>query len=183
MKRPEIRFLLVAGLIFILLGFLFLLWNLGGLELLIDYTPLIPTLFGLMIIIRFYLNRRKSKARYLFLGYFLFLVSGLVLFANIFWPEDQGPWVARLWPLFLGLTGLSFVPVAFNYRYSKRISLLIPSWVLLVLSFLVLIFSLEWVDIGFAAFVGRWWPVFLLILGGSLVLAYWLHRYASREEG
>ncbi len=182
MKHSGTRLMFVLGIVFILAGFVLLLWNLGGVELLFDLGGVIPLVLGLVLIVRFYRNRARAKARFLFLGYMLVFVSALILLANNFWPDENGPWIDRLWPLFVGFTGLSFIPVAFNYHHGKRINLLIPSWVLLVLSFLALVFSLEWVNIGLAAFVGRWWPVFLLILGGSLVLAYWLHRYSNKGD-
>jgi hypothetical protein len=178
----KFRALLFLGIAFLVLGFIALLINIGGLELLGGLWAILPLSFGLVLVIIFYIRPKRLKNRFLFLGVWLTQISLFTLLVNIFWPEEWGAWILKLWPIYVSLTGLSFIPVAFQYKYRKRISLLIPAWVLLMLSLIVLLFSLDFVNMSLAAFVGRWWPIFFLILGGSLIIAYWFQRYGSKGD-
>lgn len=175
---PRVSF--VLGLALSVIGSLALLATLGGLPLLGDLWPLAPLAAGIVLVARHYAKTPRPKARYLFLGFVLGLNALLILAANLFWPESSGPWLARLWPLFVTLTVASVFPAALTLEYRKRINLLIPAWVLLALSVVILVFSLEWVDVPLTVFVSRWWPLVLLILGGSLMLASWLQRTNQR---
>lgn len=185
MRKRAVAAMLVSGIGFSALSVLLLLWNLGGPEVFTVSWPSVPLALGLILVLYSLYRPRRFRAVGLFVGMMASLAGAITLLARALWPPAWGFWLSRLWPLYVGALGLSLVPVALVYRNRRRFSFLIPAWVLMVLSFLFLLFSLEWVEGGLASFTARWWPVVLLLLGGILILASWYQRSTggnSREE-
>ena len=71
----------------------------------------------------------------------------------------------RIWPVFMTIAGLSLLVYGFTKRRHHRAVLLVPATVIVLLSLVFLLFSLDMVGISFIDFVGRWWPTLLVVLG------------------
>ena len=168
--------LLVGGVAIFLAGGVRLLWNLGYLPQPGRLWPVPVVLVGLFFLYMAWPRGRSDQwiipGMVLTLGGIVFLLMNTVLSAQS---------LARIWPAFMLVTGLSLVPYGYRKRGSARIAIIIPA---LFISFLALVFfpfSLHRTGGGFAAFVRQWWPVIPVILGIALVVSFFSARRPSSK--
>lgn len=179
-RRKHPRFpnkILVVGFVVFLLGGVLLLWNLGFLPGLGRLWPLAPMLLGAFLLYMVYL--RGIRDRFSLLGMFLTL-GGLqfLLLNTVFQAQD----LVKVWPSFMLVAGLSLVPFGLKRKGNARAALLVPAAFLSVLALLFFPFSLGRMGISLTAFVGRWWPVILILSGLSLMTAYFWKKRTSKRK-
>lgn len=174
MLRDRVRSAaLVSGLVLTALGLLLLLWPGGTLEVLARWWPTALTATGAVFLYQaLWGNRRPS----LLFGGLLFVLTGffiLLLSTGILPPNLH---LKELWPVFLGIVGVSLIPYGARYRRTVRVTLVVPGIILLVLMVVFLLFSLQVVRQSFADFVIAWWPLLLVFMGLVLMVGGGVRR-------
>jgi hypothetical protein len=173
-RTPSPRYpnkLLVAGVAVLLAGGLLLLWNLGYLPEPGGLWPVPVILAGLVFLYMAWPQGRSDRwiipGMVLTLGGCVFLLMNTVL---------SGQSIARIWPAFMLVTGLSLVPYGYSKRGGARTALVIPGIFISCLAILFLIFSLRRPGGSLVPFVRQWWPLVLVILGLALVVSFFSGR-------
>ncbi len=179
MKRnprfPDKR--LVIGIILTVLGAVLLLRTTGYLP-----TPGIvwPVIFlALGIFLLYLVLIRKASEHYLFLGLVLTLGGAFFVLRNTVIPPVS---MARIWPVFMLIIGLSMIPYGLRLRAHSRVAIIVPGIAITALSLLFLPFSLGLAGIGFRRFVIIWWPVLIVLLGIFMIYSHF-RRSGRNPEG
>ncbi len=140
------------GIALVILGALFLIFNLSNLSLR-DLWPVIFIALGLYFVVLFAIDRKDYGV---LMPASIFLVMG----AMFQYCQIEGWWMMRvLWPLFLVGPGLGFFLL---YYFGKRESgLLIPGYILTGLGVLFILIESE-----------GWylWPILLIVAGAIMLL-------------
>ena len=161
MEKKKISYkFLIGGLFFVLFGSCLLLWTTEYLSLLGSLLPAVLLFFGSFLIYLIFI--RGIKDIYVFPAVIMILFGIFLLFQKKILPSGE---ILKVWPLFMTAFGAALFVFAFRVKGGNRIKLLVPSSTLIVLSFIFLPFSLGIVNISFAQFVVKWWPVHFLVLG------------------
>jgi chromate transport protein ChrA len=167
---------LIAGVVGILVGGVLMLWNFGYLPQLARLWPVPVIIVGLVFLYMAWPRRRSDNwiipGMVLTLGGIVFLLVNTVL-------EPQS--LARIWPAFMLVTGISLIPYGFRKKGSARIAIIIPGLFISCLAVLFFPFSLHHESGGFASFVAQWWPMILVILGIALIVSYFSVRRPSSK--
>jgi len=89
--------------------------------------------------------------------------------------------VERTWPVFMVITGLSLLAWGLRLKPRARTPIIVPGLFIAALGRLLAPFSLQRHPGSLAAFVGRWWPLALLVIGLVLVASYFSTRKPNRK--
>jgi hypothetical protein len=168
---------LVVGFAAFLTGGILLLWNLGYLPGLALLWPLGPLLIGMFVLYRAYL--RGGRDRFLLPWMFLTLYGLQFLLLNTVF---QALSLARVWPSFMFVAGISLMPFAMRRKGNARVGLLVPALFLCLLAILFFPFSLGRVGFSLVQFVGRWWPAILILAGLSLMTGFFVKKRTSKPQ-
>ncbi len=174
MTRPGPRYpnkLLVAGVAIVLAGGLLLLWNLGYLPQPGRLWPVLVILAGLVSLYMAWPRGRSD--RWIIPGMILTLGGCVVLLMN---TVLSGQSLARIWPAFMLVTGLSLIPYGYRKHGGARTAIVIPAIFISCLALLFFPFSLRRSEGGLVAFVQQWWPMVLVILGVALLVSFFSSR-------
>jgi len=163
--------LLVIGVAVLLAGGLLLLWNLGYLPQPGGLWP-VPVIVAGLVLLYMAWPRERSD-RWIIPGMVLTLGGGVVLLMN---TVLSGQSLARIWPAFMLVTGLSLVPYAYRKRGGARTAIVIPAIFISCLALLFLSFSLRRPGGSLVALVRRWWPMVLVIIGIALLVSFFSVR-------
>jgi hypothetical protein len=158
--------LAIIGVFFILVGGVLLLWTAGYLHRFVSLWPLAPVILGLVLL--YFRVFRSGPDYYVFIGTGLVLTGLLLMLVTIVVPVE----LSRIWPLFMTVIGVAFLAYGFRKQGASRVTFTVPGGAMTLLSLIFLPFSLELVSADFAAFVGVWWPVLLVIMGLALIVAH-----------
>ncbi len=171
--------LLLLGTTLFIVGGSVLLGNLGEFSTVRALWPITFVVLGLFILYLVYIQ--GVSERYIFPGMFCTLGGVFFLLLNTVISETD---MARIWPIFMTIAGVSIVPYGYKKRGNKRIALLIPSFAIIGLSFLFLPFSLNIAGITFMKFVILFWPIVLMIMGVVLVVVNFMkNKKDTQREG
>jgi hypothetical protein len=168
---------LVAGFVVFLAGGVLLLWNLGYLPKMGRLWPMVPLLLGLFLLYRVYLL--GGRDRYILPGMLLTLCGLQFLLLNTLFQSQS---LARVWPSFMLVAGISIVPFAMRRKGNARIALLVPALFISLLAVLFFPFSLGWMDVRLRDFVGRWWPMILILVGMATMAAFFIRKRISKPQ-
>ena len=110
-------------------------------------------------------------------AYFGYVVPGVLLTLGgvlltlhaAFFPRVP---LDRFWPLFMTIAGISLISYGRRLETNRRVAVVVPGTVIVILSFLFLPFSLELITQKFAEVVSTWWPVLFLVLSAALFGEY-----------
>jgi hypothetical protein len=178
-KRRKARYpnkLLVAGVTVALAGGVLMLWNFGYLPQPGRLWPVPVILVGLFFLYMAWPRRKSDRwiipGMVLTLGGIVFLLMNTVLAAQS---------LARIWPAFMLVTGLSLVPYGFRRKGSARTAVVVPGLFISLLAILFFPFSLHHADGGFGQFVRQWWPMILVISGVLLIVSFFTVRRPSSK--
>ncbi len=162
--------LLILGAGILVAGGVLLLWTLGYIP---QFGPLwpLPVMLGGLVLLYLAYPRGWSE-RWIIPGMVLSLGGLVLLLVNTVLKQEG---LARVWPLFMLVTGLSLIPYGFKKKAGARVAILVPAVFLAALSLVFLGFSLR-PGGGFTAFVGQWWPVILMMLGLALLVSFFTTR-------
>mgnify|MGYP006265933789 CR=1 FL=1 len=162
---------LVWSMVFILLGFVLLLWTLGAVPGLSSLWPLIPLLGGLAFLYMGML--RDGSESYVLVGMILALGGLFVLLSNTVLSTVA---LERTWPVFMTIAGISLFVYALRIPGESRLTLTVPSIALILLSGIFLSFSLDLVDRDFVRVVAMWWPILFVLFGLVLLIIHFVRR-------
>ncbi len=158
MPRPRTAQFLAPLLI--LIGVLLTLENFQLIGAVSAHWPLLLLVLGVGFLMLFY-QRQRSDTVLLWLGSFLMILA-LFCYYLTFTGWSQLSW---LWPIFLGIVGLSFLALGIDTR--KRVYLYFAGGFSALFVILMLVFSVS----------TRLWPMSFVIFGLSLlVLEYSLNK-------
>ena len=179
MKRPTTRYpnkLLVIGAAALVAGAVLLMANLGSFPLPASLWPLALIAVGLVFLYLAYIRGRSS--RYILPG--MLLTLGGLFFLLV---ETVIGWEAldRAWPAFVLITGLSLLAWGLRLKPKARTAIIVPGLFIAALGVLLFPFSLQRQRGTFAAFVGRWWPLVLVVIGLVLVASFFSTRKPNRK--
>ena len=168
--------LLVTGVTVGLAGGLLMLWNLGYLPQASLLWPVAVILTGLVFL---YLAwpRRKSD-RWIIPGMVLTLGGIVFLLMNTVLRSQE---LARIWPAFMLITGVSLVPYGLRKQGSARTAILVPGLFICLLALLFFPFSLRRTGGDFTSFVRQWWPMILVVLGAGLIVSFFSTRRPNKK--
>jgi hypothetical protein len=161
MPRPRTAQFLSPLLI--LIGVLVTLENFQLIGAVSAHWPLLLIVLGLGFLMLFY-QRQRSDAVLLWLGSFLTILAAFCYYLNFTsWAR-----LARLWPIFLGIVGLSFLALGLDTR--RRLYLYFAGSFIALFVILMLVFTVS----------TRLWPMSFVVFGVSLlVLEYSLNKAKS----
>lgn len=151
--------LLFLAAIMMAVGALLTLENLGLLHGVSRHWPLFLLILGSGFLL-LYRSRQAGDAAMLWLGSFILLLGAFCYFLNF----TSWRLLGRLWPVFLGLAGLSFLAVGVARR-SMVFHLLATALVGLFTVF-TLVFAVSM----------KLWPTSLVVFGASLLMLDYMRR-------
>ncbi len=166
--------LLVAGVGVLVAGGVILLWNLGYLPQPGKLWPVAVIVVGLFFLYMAW--PRGHSDQWIIPGMVLTLGGVVFLLVNTVLNEGS---LARIWPAFMLVTGVSLIPYGFRKRGAARTAIVIPAIFISALALLFLPFSLRRTGGGFVAFVQQWWPLILVFLGIALIVSFFSTRRPS----
>jgi len=159
---------LMPGLVLIALGAWFLAGSLGlRLPALSDLWPIFPLGFGLVCLGQYFMEGRQNHGL-IFTGVSSTLV-GALFFAITLGPLDWGD-LGRLWPVFIIISGLSFV--AQWLVQPRERGLLLPGLSALAVGGVLLLFTLNLLGGAVGQLATQLWPVLLIVAGIGLLVSY-----------
>ena len=158
MPRPRTAQFLSPLLI--LIGVLVTLENFQLIGAVSAHWPLLLIILGTGFLMLFF-QRQRSDAVLLWLGSFLTILAAFCYYLNFTsWAR-----LARLWPIFLGIVGLSFLVLGLNTR--RPLYLYFAGAFIALFVILMLVFTVS----------TRLWPMSFVVFGLSLlVLEYSLNK-------
>jgi MFS family permease len=179
MKKNNQRFpqkLLVIGILLLIIGGVLLLQSLGYFSF-GDSWPLPFLVAGLVLLYLVYFKGMSTQ--YILPG--MILALGGLFFFLLYTPLIPEKSLARIWPAFMVITGLSLIPYALKKRERTRIGIIISAIAMILLAALFFLFSLHITEIGFREFVFRWWPLIIIVIGLGLIFYNFFH-YRSTDK-
>lgn len=172
LKDPVRKATLASGVVLSVLGILLLFWTQNIIDGLVRWWPLAVTVLGVWALFKALF--RQARPSVLLMGLLLSLTGIFILILNTLVPPPLG--LEELWPIFMGIVGVSLIPYGARYRRTVRVSLMVPGIILIVLMGVFLLFSLSIVKQSFAEFVIGWWPLVLVFMGITLIASAWVGR-------
>lgn len=166
--------LLISGTVFFISGIFFLLRIVYKADYLNIVIPVLLMMTGIFFL---YLNAfHKKNSRYFILGIFwgllgIFFISNDIIFS--------GKDISDIWPLFMFIFGVILILYSLTGRKTKKISILVPSAALCLLSLIFMPFSFKLITMSFLRFVSVWWPVLFIASGCALITIYFVLFYSS----
>ena len=155
-------FCLLAG-VFLLICFVTDTFD--GVELITPLTILISGAVFLYVSLAI-----KKNFWFTFLGISLLLNSFLILISE----TGILPWsLAQIWPVIVIISGISFIAASIIFNRKLPISVWVPSFVLMFLGVLFLLFSTDIITIPFRQIAAKWWPAIMILIGVGLIVLYW----------
>jgi hypothetical protein len=142
------------GVLLIAIGIALAIDTLADLSFIYKLWPLLITVLGIGFT-GIYFRRARRESGYIAVGTAVIGISGVALYCNLTsWSE-----LATLWPLFIGIMGISFI---FGYALGKKKPVLLLSGLLLISLSIVFFFV-------FALSGTLWWTA-LLLAGASFFI-------------
>lgn len=173
LKDPVRKAALITGVVLTVLGVVLLFWTNNFVNGLFRWSPALFTVVGALLLYQAWF--RKARPSALFLGLLLFLSGTFILLLSTgFLPDELN--LEKLWPVFMGIVGVSLIPYGARYRRTIRVTLVIPGIILLLLMAFFLLFSLKIVHQTFAEFFITWWPLVLVAMGLTLIVSGWMGK-------
>ena len=170
MNKKQVRFphkLLVGSVFFFLVGVGALLVTTGLLPRYGDLWPIPLALVGLFFL--YLVGVKQAYFGYVVPGVLLTLGGVLLTLHAAFFPLVP---LDRFWPLFMTIAGISLISYGRRLEGNRRVAVVVPGVVIVILSFIFLPFSFELITQKFAAVVSTWWPVLFLLLSVALFGEY-----------
>ncbi len=169
LKDPVRKAAIVSGALLTIIGVLLIVWMQGFIDSLVRWWPAAFTVVGGILLFKAFF--RKARPSALFVGLLMFLTGTFYLLLNTVIPETLT--LKELWPVFMGIVGVSLIPYGARYRRTVRVTLVVPGLILIVLMGVFLLFSLQVVKQSFSDFVVSWWPLVLVFMGITLIASGW----------
>ena len=173
--RKESKFLLALGLLLVLAGLFIFVGRLDSSEKVFAFRPVIA--LGLGIVLLFISLAFTCSSLSLFFGLF-FLLMGVVLLLMDSGILRYG--FSKMWPTIMIAAALSLFPAGLYRARRIRTVYLFPAIMMLVLGIVFLLFSLHVIPVSFRMFVSRCWPLLFILVGGFLVVAFYVQQLNAK---
>lgn len=125
--------------------------------------PVLLMCVGAILLARAFLP--QGRERNIFSGTAAVLSGGFWLLWESALPSLR---LEALWPVFMTIGGLALMAYGFRKGPYQRASLVVPGVMIVVLSVIFLMFSLDVITQSLAQVAVRWWPATLIVIGGLL---------------
>ncbi len=168
---------LMFGSTLVLVGIVLLTGTLGIFPVVAPFWPLILIGFGVWMLYSGLTGRAREAA--VFAGLFLVLVGTLFLLLTTVMSTVE---LRRVWPLFMTIAGVSLAGYAYRASLPQKLNLIVPSYVIVFLSLVFLLFSFDIVEGDFTGFVRVWWPVVFIVAGLGLLFMH-IRARPARHSG
>jgi hypothetical protein len=179
MKKKQIvqHTLIVLGALILLTGVILLLRTTGHIEKLGSLWPVIIIVTGLFFLYIVFFH--GGAPRFIFPGVFLTLIGIAYLLFNTIFPFVT---LEKVWPVFMCIAGISILTYGLTKYGIARTVLLIPGISIIALSIIFLPFSFELIEKDLTVFVSIWWPLFLIIIGADMIIAFFIRKKERKER-
>ncbi len=167
---------LLLGAAFLLIGFVLLMWTLGYLHRVSALWPVLPIGIG-MVSLAMGFHGVGTEAS-VFVG--IFLTVGGVFFLLITTVMSAVE-IARIWPVFMTIAGVSLAVFSYRREAGSRLALLVPAIVIVFLSGVFFLFSLNLIRQDFISVVTVWWPVLFIVIGICIIVFHLVHHARARQ--
>jgi len=154
----------IVGLAMIVIGIGLLLLTTGVISLGALAFPILLVAVGFVFLVRSFSPGRGASNT--FVGTAVGLTGLLLLVRESVLPDVD---LVRIWPLFMAVGGVSMVSYGVKRRGMHSTSFVVPGVVIIVLSGLFLLFSLDVIDESLSAIVVRWWPLLVVVIGAVML--------------
>ena len=172
MRKRSIR--LTAGLLAVFVGLMLLLLTNGVVRAGELFVLALLLVAGVVAVIHAFLEDGRD-AQFLGGTILVLLVLFLTMRATVF---GRAP-IARVWPGFVTIGGVSLLAYGLKKGSDYRLALGVPALFIVALSGVFFLFSLDVVRTTFVDFVITWWPT-LIVAGG--ILTVWRHGSDGSSE-
>jgi hypothetical protein len=169
--------MLIAGIIFFVIGAALLLRTTGYLTANFSLWPIVLVLTGLFLLYRVYF--KNGADAHIFSGIFLVLVGSFLMVLNTGVLESD---FRQFWPFFMFFVGVSLFFFGLKKKGASRLSMIVPAAAIMLLSLLFLLFSLRIISISLRNFVVIWWPGILVFAGIVLIILDVLLEWKERRK-
>lgn len=173
--RKESKFLLALGLLLVLAGLFIFVGRLESSDKVFAFRPVIA--LGLGIILLFISLAFTGSSLSFFFGLF-FLLMGIVLLLMDSGILRYG--FSKMWPTIMIAAALSLFPAGLYRARRIRTVYLFPAITILVLGIVFLLFSLHVIPVSFRMFVSRSWPLLFILVGGFLVVTFFVQQLNAK---
>jgi hypothetical protein len=168
--------LLGAGIASVTAGLI--LFTAAFAEVELGYSTIIPAI--LITVCGFVLYKafiRRLKSWVVFLGLYGSMAGLLLLAAE---SKIFSYKFLEIWPLFVLFCGVCLIAAGFYGKRRLGISYMAPAILMLVLGIFFLLFSTDIIQVTLSAFVVRWLPVGLILVGIVLVVLFFFRAEIAR---
>lgn len=155
---------LVSSIVFIVVGVLLLLWNLGLVPGLKSLWPVLLVIAGVWFLYEAF--ARVLRDAYVFIGMFALLLGVFSLLAETVLSPVT---ISGIWPVFMTITGVSLFAYGLHRPWGGRMSFTVPGVAIFAISLLFLVFSLDIVEQSFSRIVAVYWPLLFVVAGVVLL--------------
>lgn len=174
-SQSKILVILALGILCLVTGIFFSIYFASGNT---ESFPLLPSIVILAGTVCVYLAMTFFKdTMLLYAGLVCWTVgiSLLLTHTNIL-PYTQ----KQMWPVILIICGFFLFPSGY-FRYRKaRTTYIFPGTLMITLGFFFTLFSFKIIEVSFAEFISKWWPLFLIFIGIILVAVFLIsQRYQA----
>ena len=141
----------------------------------VGFTSIVIVLTTLLI---YLLRALPMKDGYAIGLSFFFLLMGVVLLLMDSGILRYG--FSKMWPTIMIAAALSLFPAGLYRARRIRTVYLFPAIMMLVLGIVFLLFSLHVIPVSFRMFVSRCWPLLFILVGGFLVVAFYVQQLNAK---
>lgn len=160
MKNQGVSNRVIVGLAMVVIGIGLLLLTTGVVSLGALAFPILLVAVGFVFLVRSFSPGRGASNT--FVGTAVGLTGLLLLIRESVQPHID---LIRIWPLFMAVGGVSMVTYGFKSRGMHGTSFVVPGVVIILLSGIFLLFSLDVIDQSLATIVVQYWPILIISIG------------------
>ena len=162
---------LSAGFILILAGLFLMVNNSDNATRVFVLRPVLILFAGVLFL---YMGIAfTSSSSLLFFGIVLVLVGGTFLLADTGVIRYS---LKELWPTIVISSGLALFPAGLYKARRIRTVYLFPAIMLVAFGVIFLLFSMHVFPFTFGEFITKWWPLFIMLGGASLVIVFFVQQ-------
>lgn len=177
MKSGGVSSRLIAGLALIVSGAGLLLLTTGVISLGALAFPVLLVAVGFVFLFRsFHPGRGPAN---IFFGTAVGLTGLLLLVRETVIPDLE---LSRIWPLYMCIGGISMVSYGIKSRGLRSTSFVVPGLVIILLSVVFLLFSLDVIEASLSVIAVQWWPLLIVIVGVAMLWPVKKNNRANRRS-
>jgi len=171
-KLPlKAHIVLSAGLLLIVAGLFLMVNNSDNATRVFVLRPVLILLVGLLFL--YFGIAFTSSSSLLFFGVFFVFVGGVFLLMDTGVIRYS---LKEIWPTIVIGSGLALFPAGLYRLRRIRTVYLFPAIMLVGFGIVFLLFSMHVFPFTFGEFITKWWPLFIMLGGASLVITFFVQQ-------